>query len=226
MQTKFGEMYRLPIVEIFKSIEGEGVRTGLPTVFVRFAVCNLNCAWCDTNYSHKLSDATEHLSKEELVSRILVLKCKRITFTGGEPLERGGDFIKWFATNYPDFDINIETNGSKDLSSYTEYDNVMFTVDYKCPSSGMTGKMNLATFKQLRNRDVVKFVVADDVDLQTVLDVMYNKTPTTKQIYLHPVFGQMDLIKLAEFVINYDFLDLRIGIQIHKIIWDPNKRGV
>lgn len=217
---------KFPIVEIFKSIEGEGIRTGAPTVFVRFGRCNLNCSWCDTKYSHD-SKEYKYMTKEEIATKILSFRCDKITFTGGEPLDVGADFIKWFMANNSGIEVNIETNGSMPIDSFTKLhtDRLIITMDYKCPSSGMTSKMNKNNLRQLRDCDVLKFVVADDADLAEVVKIMMEHKPNG-YIYLSPVFGQMDLQKLADFVVNHDFLGLRMGLQIHKIIWEPTARGV
>lgn len=215
---------RYPVVEIFKSIEGEGKRTGEPTVFVRFAECNLNCSWCDTTYSHKTGEDTMWYTKEELAVEILKYNCFNVTFTGGEPLFRGINFINWFAHEFGEqFDINVETNGSVDIGKLMS--NVWVTIDYKCPSSGMTEKMNLDNLLKLKKNDVLKFVVADERDLKEVIRIMMNYKPRCT-VYVNPVFGKMDLQKLAKFVCDNHFLGIRMGLQIHKIIWDPNTRGV
>ena len=212
------------IVEIFKSVDGEGIRTGLPVIFVRFAGCNLKCSWCDTVYSQSGGEGIM-MSKEEIVARLMLLNCKRITFTGGEPLENGKKFISWFIGNYPEFETNIETNGSIYIGEIARNHTHFITIDYKCPSSGMEDKMEKRNFSKLNEDDVLKFVVADDKDLDTVRKVLIEYKPDC-HIYISPVFGQMDLQKLADFVIKHDFLGVRVGLQIHKIIWDPSMRGV
>lgn len=214
-----------PVVEIFKSIEGEGIRTGYPTIFVRFAGCNLRCSWCDTDYSHKAEDGNLQTTTQ-ILEQIFNLGCKRVTFTGGEPLISGGEFIKFFQKNYGGlFDINIETNGSVDISEFAQY-STMFTLDYKCPSSGVESEMLTENFSYLQDGDVIKFVVANDEDLETVGSVLLTHTPNCDHIFISPVFGQMDLQKLADFVVKHDFLKVRMGLQIHKFIWDPLTRGV
>lgn len=214
-----------PVVEIFKSIEGEGIRTGSPTVFVRFAYCNLKCSYCDTKYAQSFDEAT-YMSREEIATKILSLNCKRVTFTGGEPLERGENFIRWFIKNFPDHGVNIETNGSKDVSKYcTEYSDVIVTMDYKCPSSKMCDKMMISNLEKLTSIDVLKFVVADSNDLKEVVRVLMEHKPRC-HIYVSPVLGKMDFETLAKFVVEHDFLGIRMGLQIHKFIWSPDKRGV
>lgn len=211
------------VVEIFKSIDGEGIRTGLPAIFVRFGGCNLHCSWCDTGYALSRKDG-KLMTYMDVVTEIKSLACKRITFTGGEPMLEA-DFVLWFLDNFPEFEVNVETNGAVPIQSLTKYENVIITMDYKCPSSRMTEKMLKSNFKYLRSRDVLKFVVADDFDLNEAISRLVEFKPKCS-IYFSPVFGKMDLQKLAKFIIDYDYLGVRMGLQIHKIIWDPNKRGV
>lgn len=214
------------ISEIFKSIEGEGIRTGLPVVFVRFGGCNLSCSYCDTEYAQNIVDC-KMMSKEQILLDILSYNCDRVTFTGGEPLFAGKDFIKWFLEKRPHtMEVNIETNGSILIPYWlNDQHRVIITMDYKCFSSGMSPKMVVENIKKLRTKDVLKFVVGDDKDLDQVVKLVIEHEPDCN-IYLSPVFGQMDLKKLAKFVIGHDTLNLRLGLQIHKFVWDPNTRGV
>lgn len=221
--NKINYTKKYPIVEIFKSIEGEGIRTGAPTVFVRFGGCNLSCSWCDTKYSHDRKVWTM-MTQEDIAVQILYFKCNKITFTGGEPLDHA-EFITWFRSRNPHIEINIETNGSKDIGNLVGLYRVIVTMDYKCPSSGMTDKMNKRNIPLLTEDDVLKFVVANNEDLDEVVRIVMEYKPSC-HIYVSPVFGQMDLRKLADFVVSHDFLKLRMGLQIHKFIWDPSARGV
>lgn len=213
---------KVTVNEIFFSIEGEGIRAGLPTVFVRFAGCNLRCRWCDTQYAQN-PDAGVSLTYEELYKKIEAHGCKRITFTGGEPL-LNKDFIKWFRKRCKDMEINIETNGAVDISDILDYADII-TMDYKCYSSGMRDQMLVENLKLLRPQDVLKFVVANYTDLNQMKFILDQYKPKC-QIFVSPVFGQMDLQELAEFILKNREYNLRMQVQLHKIIWGPNKRGV
>jgi len=214
------------ISEIFKSIEGEGIRTGLPVVFVRFGGCNLSCSYCDTGYAQTVKDS-KLMSRKQILLDILSHNCNRVTFTGGEPLFAGKDFIKWFLEKHlHGMEVNIETNGSILIPNWlNDQYRVIITMDYKCFSSGMSHKMVVENLKKLKTKDVLKFVVGDDKDLEQVVKLVIEHEPQCN-IYLSPVFGKMDLQKLAEFVVKHDKLNLRLGLQIHKFVWDPNMRGV
>ena len=224
------------IVEIFDSIDGEGVRTGQPVSFIRLAGCNLRCSYCDTLYSlfgeEEPCRYTE-MTADEIIEKINP-RYRRVTLTGGEPLIAPGiDFlIERLASE--GYEINIETNGAvdiKELSKNTKVrDSLFFTIDYKLPSSGMCGKMKDKNFFLLTPRDAVKFVVGSDEDVQKMLEIsrrmkaFYSEMP---QIYVGAVYGQFSLENLTETVLSEDSLsDAKIQVQLHKIIWDPNKRGV
>lgn len=214
----------MKVVEIFKSIDGEGKRAGLPTTFIRLAGCNLRCRYCDTSYAFDTSEAKDmHL--DEIVAEVENYGVKSITITGGEPL------VHPYVTellirmnNMNIFDINVETNGSIDPSSYHDLKNVWFTVDYKCPSSGEESHMNPEAFKSLRPQDVLKFVVGNKEDLYKASQVIEKYNPKA-QIYFSPVFGY-PASEIVDFILDHDLNDCKVQLQMHKYIWDPEERGV
>ena len=212
----------IPIIEVFKSIEGEGSRAGFPVVFIRLAGCNMCCDYCDTRYASNPNENDIHwTSYQDLVCKVLSYGCTNVTITGGEPLLHESFIMKFCKRFESVFDINIETNGSIILDELLKMD-VTLTVDCKCPSSNES----MCKFaSRLRERDVLKFVVADNKDLEFVQEYLY-KYNTPAQKFIHPVFGEIDLKQLAQFVMDNEILELRLGIQLHKIIWDPNQRGV
>lgn len=214
----------LPVIETFLSIEGEGVRTGQPVVFVRFAGCNLSCSYCDTPYSHAITGLDVKMyTDEKLTKEIVNYNCRAVTFTGGEPLFKG-EYIHWFINRFPDYEVNIETNGSVPVEDFM-YDNSIITMDYKCPSSGMEKYMLRENLRKLREKDVLKFVVGDEEDLRKVSELLQTYMIKCK-VYMSPVFGQIELPRLAQYVIDNRHYNLNMGLQIHKFIWDPEKRGV
>lgn len=209
------------VVEIFKSIDGEGIRTGLPVTFIRLEGCNLRCSYCDTKYSYENPDYTE-MTYKEIVSVVRSIGLKNITITGGEPLTHQ-DILqlvrRLIECNY---EVNIETNGSVDISPFL-YDDVIITADYKCPSSGMENKMILDNLKKLRNQDVLKFVVQTKEDLE-VCRRLCKFTKAT--VFISPVFGKIQPKDIVDYVLANNMDNCRVQVQLHKIIWEPDARGV
>ena len=186
-------------------------------MFVRFLECNLNCSWCDTQYAQCLDYPATDMTYNEICQEILNHNCKLVTFTGGEPLLNGIDFIKKFATVFPDIECNIETNGSiREMLEFTGYPNVVITADYKCTSSGVKACMLTTEFEKLRNCDAVKFVVADEQDLVDVIRFLTSHH-IKAQKFIHAVFGKISLETLAMFVKNHSWAELRLGVQLHKL---------
>lgn len=214
----------MKVVEIFKSIEGEGRRAGLPAVFIRLYGCNLNCTYCDTRYGCEGGDY-ELLTIPEILDCVEDLNCKNVTITGGEPLLQGdlkGLISELLKRNYR---INIETNGSLEINDLPCNAGCFLTMDYKCPSSGMESSMNINNFLFLDSEDVLKFVVGTQEDLDRAYDIIKIFNPKA-QIYFSPVFGKMNPEKIVDFIISKGLNNCKVQLQLHKIIWDPNKRGV
>lgn len=220
----------MQVVEIFKSIEGEGKRTGLPTTFIRFYGCSLRCSYCDTKYSYEGTEY-KNMTVDEIIAEVEALGCQNITITGGEPLFQL-DLLpllkKLFkAGNYW---VNIETNGAEDLAPVISFResiqcNLFLTVDYKCISSGMHNQMWVCNYDYLNSEDVVKFVVADEKDLECVLEFLKCYEGSC-QFYISPVFGKIDPKDLVDFVLLNHLDNVHVQLQLHKIIWDPETRGV
>ncbi len=226
----------MKIIEIFDSIDGEGIRTGQPATFIRLAGCNLRCSYCDTVYSlfgeETPCEYTE-MTIEEVISKVN-RNYNRITLTGGEPLvhKESGELVRRLLEM--GCEVNIETNGAVDivefLSKIPDTDKLFFTIDYKLPSSGMTDKMIWNNFLNLRPCDVIKFVVGSDEDIQLTIAIVerlkqvYTEMP---HIFIGAVYGMYDAQKLVDIILKEPVLsDARFQIQLHKVIWDPNERGV
>lgn len=212
------------VVEIFKSIEGEGKRTGYPSVFVRLAGCNLRCSYCDTAYAQQASDAVECFNEQELVDKISEYNCSRVTITGGEPLLH--DLRPLLNLLYAaDYKVNIETNGAVPLYSQ-RWGGIFYTLDYKCGTSGESQKMLMRNYKLLNKNDVVKFVVGSKEDFKDVDRVMAycKKVGCRPRFYISPVWGAIEPAELVEYAKTKN--NLCVQVQLHKIIWDKDKRGV
>lgn len=215
----------MKVVEIFKSIDGEGRRTGLPVTFIRLYGCNLNCSYCDTRYGCVGNNYTE-MSVKEICQKVIDLGLNRVTITGGEPLihESIIELIKALDDAY--FDINIETNGSVAFLPFVyAISGAWVTMDYKCPSSGMEDNMVLKNLKDLRVRDVLKFVVSSEEDLEAAKYIINTYHPRSR-IYLSPVFGEIEAKDIVKFVLDNNLSSVYTQVQLHKIIWDPDMKGV
>lgn len=226
------------VIEIFKSIDGEGLRTGVPVVFVRLEGCNLRCSYCDTKYSYEdaeYSDMTVH----EIVTEVLSHGLDKVTLTGGEPLTHPG-VAKLVACMIDNgLQVNIETNGSVEISQFHRVlhklahldttDKIMYTVDYKCYSSLMTGRMditNIEFLNTLKGNHVLKFVVGGHKDLEQCKAIIEQYSPTAK-CYISPVFGAIEPSEIVDYVLSHESMyNCVVQVQLHKIIWDPEVRGV
>ena len=168
------------------------------------------------------------MSIPDILDRCREIGYENITFTGGEPLiqKDAEELVDTLIGN--GFNVNIETSGAVDVDAYLKKDCIL-TVDYKTPASGMQGKMIDGTFDKLRETDVVKFVMNRD-DMGFVENFV--KTHNLRSwVYLSPIFGEVEPRELVEFLQGLHRQGLntkkfRVQVQLHKIIWDPNKRGV
>jgi 7-carboxy-7-deazaguanine synthase len=217
------------VVEKFVSINGEGQLAGQLAIFIRFAGCNLNCSYCDTSWANEKDAPYDKMTEEEIYAYIKSTGVKNVTLTGGEPLLQPGikDLLIKLSED-KDIHIEIETNGSVLLSNLLDINNPpSFTMDYKLPSSGMEEKMNLDNFQYLSNKDTVKFVSGSRSDLEKAKYIIdkYNLIGNTK-VYISPVFGNIEPNDIVEFLIQNKLNGVNLQVQLHKIIWDPNKRGV
>ena len=211
----------MKVVEIFKSIDGEGIRVGYPVTFIRLAGCNLRCNYCDTKYSYENEKFTE-MTPQEIYIQVYKLGGKRITLTGGEPLIHKDVKVLVNLLIQKGYEVNIETNGSVDITLFLDKHTII-TMDYKCAGSGMEDKMLLDNISKLRKQDVLKFVVSDDNDLDTVQRIYQNTKAT---VYISPVFGRIEPKQIVEYMLEHNMENCRVQVQLHKIIWNPEERGV
>ena len=208
---------KLLVNEIFYSIDGEGKQSGCPAIFIRLTGCNLRCKYCDTVYAFQEG---KYMSISEILAAIRHFNCKHITLTGGEPLAQKNavKLLKTLKVNK--YKVTIETNGAIDITNAQRYS--VICMDWKTPASGMCEYMKSENLKKLRKKDVLKIVMSEN-DIPYVREFLRtNKIHCP--IYLSPIFGKIDLPQLAEFVKENQ--NTRMQLQIHKYIWDINKRGV
>lgn len=210
---------RYRVNEIFHSIEGEGARAGLPATFVRLVGCNLRCSYCDTTYAFEPGPTDELLTADEIAARAAGFGARAVTVTGGEPLlqDLGPLFDALDA-----FEVNVETNGSIELPAPRPH--VFYTMDWKSPSSGEEARMRADNLARLTESDVLKFVVGTEADLRAAEAVLAAYKPAA-QVFFSPVFGQIPLVEIADFLVERN-LNARLQVQLHKIVWDPDARGV
>lgn len=217
----------MQVVEKFVSINGEGLRAGELAVFIRFKGCNLRCSYCDTSWANERDCEYEELSPQEIFDYIKSTNIRNVTLTGGEPLLQQDikELIEMILSD-DDLRVEVETNGSVDISKFMK-DNVTFTMDYKLPSGGCEDKMNRDNFDCLRKTDTVKFVSGSKDDLNRALQVIREYDLINRcHVYFSPVFGRIEPREIVEFMIDNNLNDTRIQIQMHKVIWDPNQKGV
>lgn len=212
----------MKVVEIFNSIEGEGKRAGLPATFIRLFGCNLRCTYCDSMYAVEGKDYTE-MSVDEIISKVAEIGCPSVTVTGGEPLIHEGIKVLLGSLCKRRYWVNVETNGSIIPTKFD--DNLFYTIDYKTNSSGMSDRMNDAAFECLRDKDVLKFVVGSVEDLNQSLEV-YSRLFTNPQVYISPVFGSIEPKQIVEFILEHKLWDWKVQLQLHKFIWEPDRKGV
>ena len=210
--------------EIFSSIEGEGIRAGYPVTFIRLYGCNLHCSYCDTRYSCEGGDY-EFMSIDEILKVVADLGFHRVTLTGGEPLiHRDVNELILTLIN-AGYEVNIETNGAVYIAPYTTFKKLIITLDYKSISSGENESMWLSNIPLLRKRDVLKFVVGSQEDLDDMRRIVVEYNPICS-IYVSPVFGKIEPKEIVEYIKEHKLENCRVQLQMHKFIWPPQQRGV
>ncbi len=222
---------RLPMVEIYETVEGEGSQAGYPTVFVRVFGCNLRCEWCDTPYSYAPAKAEEHLSIAQIVARVTAFRARRICLTGGEPLMYGDKslaLVEALASLPQVVDLHVETNGAIDLAPFLkaiQHLHVRYVMDWKLSGSTESQAMLSSNLHHLRGCDELKFVIADERDFYEALDVL-RTNPCAATPLFSPVWETMRPQRLADLVVREAPVNARLSLQLHKIIWDAHERQV
>ena len=222
------------ITEIFKSIQGEGTRAGLPCVFVRLTGCNLRCTWCDTAYAFH---GGKKMSVEEVLARVEELTggAKRlplVELTGGEPLLQEEVYPlaeKLIAVGYT---VMIETSGEKFVGRLPK--EVIKIVDVKCPDSGEADTFERKNLEAVGENDEIKFVISSRKDYEFAREFTreHRLSEKVKQVLFSPVFDDpegkwkgLEPRQLVEWMLE-DGLPVRLGLQLHKFVWHPATKGV
>ncbi len=217
------------VAEKFVSINGEGTRAGQLAVFIRFTGCNLRCSYCDTMWANAENAPHVKMSAEEIYAYIKETGVKNVTLTGGEPLiqENIKELLELISSD-KELYCEIETNGSVDLKPFCDIENrPSFTMDYKLASSNMEEFMCTDNYSLLNKNDTVKFVSGSKADLIKAKEIMekYNLIGRVN-VYISPVFGNIEPKEIVEFMIENKLNDVNLQLQLHKIIWDPDMKGV
>jgi len=212
----------LTINEIFHSIQGESRRAGEPCVFVRLTACDLRCSWCDTPYAFYEG---KKRSVEDVVAEVERYRCPLVEVTGGEPLLQEDVYPLMEQLLERGHTVMIETGGHRSIARVPA--DVLKIVDVKCPGSGESHRNHWENLYRLGERDEAKFVIKDRADYEYAKDVIARHDLAHKAgaILLSPVHGALDPRVLSEWILA-DGLPVRLQLQIHKIIWSPETRGV
>jgi 7-carboxy-7-deazaguanine synthase len=229
------------ITEIFKSIQGEGTRAGLPCIFVRLTGCNLRCTWCDTTYAFH---GGTKMSVAEVISRVDELASRTggaigaqagvplVELTGGEPLLQEEIYPLAEELLASGYTVMIETSGERFIGRLPH--EVIKIVDVKCPDSGEADSFNMANLAALSAEDEVKFVLSSrrDYEFAREFTARHSLPARVKQVLFSPVFEDpqgkwpgLEPRTLVEWILA-DGLPVRLGLQLHKFIWDPATKGV
>jgi 7-carboxy-7-deazaguanine synthase len=226
----------MQIIEIYRSIQGESSFSGVPCIFVRLAACNLRCAWCDSEYTFT---GGKKMSPEEVEREVASLASNGLVeITGGEPMLQERELVPFMerllARGYT---LLLETSGERPLENVPKA--VHKIVDVKCPASGEGGSFRLTNLSALTLKDEVKFVLSDRQDYEFARDFVIQHQLESKvaSVIFSPAFVKnpsvqrdsancmLDPRLLAEWILQ-DGLNVRLGLQIHKFIWEPAAKGV
>lgn len=217
-----------PVAEYFISINGEGPASGYLAAFIRLRGCNLHCNYCDTRWACREDCPVTFMTGRDILDRILTDGASRATITGGEPLLAKGLDQLIDLLGSQGITVEIETNGSVSILPFCRLKHrPAFTLDYKCPGSGMEDYMLTENYQHLEDRDCVKFVVSDitDLDRAAALIRTYNLDEKCR-LFLSPVFGRIPPAEIVEYMKLHRLNTVRLQLQMHKFIWPPDMRGV
>ncbi|HLN63941.1 MAG TPA: radical SAM protein [Symbiobacteriaceae bacterium] len=215
------------INEIFRSVQGETSSAGLPTIFIRTGGCNLRCSYCDTPYA-LTTQGSEKMTVDEVMEQVRALRTKRVCLTGGEPLIQPKaevqDLLEKLAAE--GYEVSIETSGSMAIAPFTLHEKQRWILDMKVPSSGESHTMVFESLGLLRPQDEVKFVVGTREDFDWSVDLIRRfELEGRVGLLFSPIWTTCTPLQLTEWVLESG-LDARMQVQLHKIVWHPDTRGV
>ena len=211
----------LKINEIFYSIQGESIYAGLPCIFIRLTGCNLRCSYCDTQYAYEEGSV---VSIRKIIDTLSQYACKLVEITGGEPLCQSATPMLITKLIEKGYIVLLETNGSKDIRLADPQ--CIKIVDIKCPASGESEKNDLENLNRLSSKDQLKFVIADKNDYEYAKKIIFSAwtPPFPVPILFSAVHPALDPALLAKWILE-DNLDVRLQIQLHKILWPNEDKG-
>jgi 7-carboxy-7-deazaguanine synthase len=212
----------LTVNEIFHSIQGESRRAGEPCVFVRLTACDLRCSWCDTPYA--FYEGTKR-SLDDVLADVERYGCPLVEITGGEPLLQEDVYPLMERLLDRGHTVMLETGGHRPVARVPKA--VLKIIDVKCPGSGESGRNHWDNLTSIGETDEVKFVIKDRADYEFARDVIarYQLVDRAGAVLVSPVHGELEPRLLAEWILS-DRLPVRLQLQLHKLIWSPETRGV
>ncbi|HJR57993.1 MAG TPA: radical SAM protein [Vicinamibacterales bacterium] len=212
----------LTVNEIFHSIQGESTHAGRPCVFVRLTACDLRCSWCDTPYAFHEGARME---LDDVVARVRAFDCPVVEITGGEPLLQKDVYPLMHRLIDEGLTVMLETGGHRSIGDVPA--GVVRIMDVKCPASGESHRNDWTNMERLTPADEVKFVIQDrgDYDFAKEVVAKYGLMDRAGAVLFSPVHGVLDGKQLARWILD-DRLTVRLQLQMHKYIWDPQTRGV
>ena len=211
----------LKINEIYYSVQGESTHSGCPCIFIRLTYCNLRCSYCDTEYA--FYDGKD-MEITDIMSEIKQWDCNLVEVTGGEPLfqEECIDLLNELVNS--NYEVMLETGGSLSISNVPK--KVIKIVDFKCPSSKMVKKNLWPIVNDLQPHDEVKFVIGNRGDFDWAKDrIMEYSLDKICTLLFSPTFGEIDPQQIVEWILAEN-LPVRMQLQMHKMIWSPEEKGV
>jgi 7-carboxy-7-deazaguanine synthase len=213
---------RLLIHEIYRSIQGESTFAGLPCVFVRLAVCDARCRWCDT--PHAFTEGVQ-MEPAAVLERVRELACPLVEITGGEPLLQPEVLPLMTALADSGHTVLLETSGLHDVTPVDR--RVHIIMDLKCPDSGECERNRWENLRSLKPTDQIKFVIASKRDFDWAEGVIReHRIERRLTVLFSAVFGEVHPRELTEWVLASGLQHVRVQLQMHKYIWDPKARGV
>jgi 7-carboxy-7-deazaguanine synthase len=208
------------VTEIFFSIQGEGSRAGRPCVFVRFTGCDLRCGYCDTAYAFQ---GGSDMTREEILDAVARHPSRFVLLTGGEPMLQKELPALAEALVARGYEVAVETHGQRPIDALPP--SVIRIVDVKTPGSGET-TTDFAYLDRLMPHDEVKFVVCSEEDFRwSAAVVRRHRLEARVEVLFSPAWGRVEAKDLARWLLESG-LDARLSLQIHKVVWGADVRGV